>query len=181
LILALTTTPIFALPNSTDPFILGTDAPDFAIAADRIQVQDGKEWVIAYGSYRYILNPEQQGYCTTRKELLSIVRCTKQVLHYLLGRESKIRTDHSSLTWLLNFKDPQGQVTRWLETLSQYNMVVTHRPGKKHINADGLSRIPDKPPCKEMNPGMDISKLPFWWMQILYKSTPILDSLCRGN
>ena len=39
-------------------------------------------------------------------------------------------------------------------------MVVTHRPGKKHIHADALSRIPDKPHCKEMIPGMDISKLP---------------------
>jgi len=91
---------------------------------------------------------------------LSIVRSTKQFQHYLLGREFTIRTDHSSLTWLLNFKDPQGQLARWLETLSQYNTVVTHRPGKKHINADALSRIPDKPPCKEMKPGMDISKLP---------------------
>ena len=39
-------------------------------------------------------------------------------------------------------------------------MVVTHRPGKKHINADALSRIPNKHPCKEMKPGMNISKLP---------------------
>jgi hypothetical protein len=31
----------------------------------------------------------------------------------------------------------------WLETFSQYNMVVTHIPGKKHINADALYRIPD--------------------------------------
>ena len=159
MILALTTTQILALPNSTDSFILDTDASDFAFCAELIPVQEGKERVIAYGSYRYILTPEQQRYCTTRKELLSIGRCTKQFQHYLLGREFTIRTDHSSLTWLLNFKNPQGQVARWLETLSQYNMVVTHRPGKKHINADTLSRIPDKPPCKEMKPGMDISKL----------------------
>jgi len=38
-------------------------------------------------------------------------------------------------------------------------MVVTHRPGKKHINADALSHIPDEPSFKEMKPGMDISKL----------------------
>jgi len=56
LTLTLTTTPVLALPNSTDPFILDTDASDFAIGAELIQVQDGKERVIAYGSY--ILTPE---------------------------------------------------------------------------------------------------------------------------
>ena len=30
-----------------------------------------------------------------------------------------------------------------MEELSQYNMVVQHRPGTKHGNADALSRKPD--------------------------------------
>ncbi|KAH3808448.1 hypothetical protein DPMN_136804 [Dreissena polymorpha] len=30
-----------------------------------------------------------------------------------------------------------------MEELSQYHMVVKHRPGAKHGNADGLSRVPD--------------------------------------
>jgi hypothetical protein len=42
----------------------------------------------------------------------------------------------------MNFHSPQDQLTRWLEELSQYNMEIRHRPGKKHCNADGLSRIP---------------------------------------
>jgi hypothetical protein len=28
-----------------------------------------------------------------------------------------------------------------MEELSQYDMVIKHRPGKNHGNADGLSRI----------------------------------------
>ena len=35
-----------------------------------------------------------------------------------------MRTDHSSLTRLLRFKEPQGQQARWIEELSQYNMVI---------------------------------------------------------
>lgn len=61
------------------------------------------------------------------------------------------RTDHRSLTGLLNFKNTQGQLARWLEVLSQYNMTVTHRPGKKHGNADPLPRIPRNKPCLDMN------------------------------
>lgn len=155
--LALTTTPVLALPNSKDLFILDTDASDFAIGVELIQLQEGEERVIAYGSVS--LTPEQQRFCTTRKELLAIVRFTKQFSHYLLGREFVVRTDHSSLTWLLNFKNPQGQLARWLEVISQYNMTVTHRPGKNHGNADPLSRIPDKP-CPDMKVDIGPTCLP---------------------
>ena len=40
----------------------------------------------------------------------------------------------------MNFKNPVGQVARWLETLSSYDMKIEHRAGRLHGNADGLSR-----------------------------------------
>ena len=40
----------------------------------------------------------------------------------------------------MNFKNPEGQVARWLETLSSYDMKIEHRAGKLHGNADGLIR-----------------------------------------
>ena len=43
----------------------------------------------------------------------------------------------------MRFRNAEGMLARWLEELSQYDMVIQHRPGKKHGNADGLSRIPD--------------------------------------
>ena len=70
-----------------------------------------------------------------------MARFTRQYSHYLLGRPFMVRTDHSSLTWLMHFHEPQGQLARWLEELSQYNMVLRHREGRKHTNADALSRI----------------------------------------
>ena len=53
-------------------------------------------------------------------------------------------TDHSSLKCLQSFKDPEGQLARWLEILGEYQFTVEHRPGNKHSNADALSRIPCK-------------------------------------
>ena len=84
----------------------------------------------AYASYP--LTPEQRRYCTTHLELLAIVRLTRQFRHHLLGKPFTIRTDHNSLTWLLRFKKPQGQLARWIEELSQYNMVLKHRKGRLH-------------------------------------------------
>ena len=39
---------------------------------------------------------------------------------------------------------PEGQLARWLEVLSEYDMEIIHRPGNKHSNADALSRVPCK-------------------------------------
>ena len=155
---ALISAPALVLPNSEDKFILDTDASDKAIGAELIQVQGGQEKVVSYGSYA--LTKEQRKYCTTRKELLAVVRFTRQYRHYLLGRRFTIRTDHSSLTWLLNFREPQGQIARWLEEVSQYDMLVTHRPGKKHVNADALSRRPHEEGCMEYKETVELDLLP---------------------
>ena len=155
----LTSAPMLALPNSTDAFILDTDASDYAIGAELLQLQEGKERVIAFGSLA--LTKEQRRYCTTRKELLAVIRFTRQYRHYLLGQKFVLRTDHSSLQWLLNFKQPQGQLARWLEELSQYNVYIQHRPGKKHLNADAMSRIPrDTQSCSEFQHGVTLKELP---------------------
>ncbi|KAI3359399.1 hypothetical protein L3Q82_002902 [Scortum barcoo] len=60
----------------------------------------------------------------------------------LLGHQKKflLRTDHNSLTWLVCFKHPEGQLARWLEELSQYDFEIEHRAGRQHANADTLSR-----------------------------------------
>ena len=134
--------PILSYPNAEDVFVLDTDASGHAIGAVLSQIQNDCEKVICYGSY--ILTPEQRKYCVTRRELLAVVRFTRQFRHYLLGRKFLLRTDHNSLTWLLRFKHIEGQLARWIEELSQFDMIVQHRPGNKHGNADGLSRIPDE-------------------------------------
>ena len=63
---------------------------------------------------------------------------------YLYGRKFTARTDHNSLKWLRNFRDPYGQVALWLEILAEYTFSVVHRPGLQHGNADALSRLPCK-------------------------------------
>ena len=153
------TAPVLAYPDPDCPFILDTDASNTAIGAELSQVQDGVERTIAYGSLT--LTPTQQRYCTTRKELLAVVTFVRLFRHYLLGRKFLLRTDHSSLVWLTRFRYLEGQLSRWLEELSQYNMEILHRPGKKHLNADVLSRIPDSlQSCNCYEAGKDLSSLP---------------------
>ncbi|CAC5420431.1 Transposon Ty3-I Gag-Pol polyprotein,Transposon Ty3-G Gag-Pol polyprotein [Mytilus coruscus] len=64
-----------------------------------------------------------------------------------LEHTSLLRTDNAAVSWLQSLKDPTGQVARWLQTLGTYNFKVTHRAGRKHTNADAMSRNPCKS-CK---------------------------------
>ena len=68
---ALVSAPVLAYPNGNDMFILDTDASDTAIGAELLQLQEGEEKVISYGSFS--LTPAQRNYCTTRKELLALI------------------------------------------------------------------------------------------------------------
>ena len=132
--------PILSYPDPKGEFILDTDASAYGMGAVLSQVQGGQEKVIAYGSKS--LTKEERRYCVTRKELLAVVYFVKYYRHYLYGQKFTIRTDHGALRWLINFKDPQGQVARWLEILGTYDFDIQHRPGLKHNNADSMSRGP---------------------------------------
>lgn len=143
---ALTSAPILSYPNNEGLFILDTDASNNGLGAVLSQEQNGSEKVICY--YSKTFSATERRYCVTRRELLAIVKSIKNFHHYLYGRPFKVRTDHGSLTWLLNFKNPEGQIARWFELLSQYEFKVEHRAGRSHSNADALSRRPCPLDCK---------------------------------
>ena len=151
--------PCLAFPRKEGTFILDCDASFGAIGAELSQIQDGQERTISFASL--VLTAQQRKYCTTRKELLAVVRFCREFRHYLLGRPFLVRTDHNSLAWLMRFKLIEGQLARWLEELAQYDLKILHRPGNKHSNADGLSRIPDTlSPCDCYTAGTKIEDLP---------------------
>jgi len=109
-------------------------------------VQEGREVVVA--CYSKLLSSTERNCCTTRKELLAVIKSVKHFRPYLYGRSFRLRTDHASLVWLCKRAEPSRQVARWLEILAEFSYRIEHRPGKKHSNADGLSRRPDKG-CKQ--------------------------------
>ncbi|KAG8199258.1 hypothetical protein JTE90_003683 [Oedothorax gibbosus] len=121
----LTSAPILAYPEPDRMFILDTDASKEGIGAVLSQEVDGKERVIAYFSKS--LSKPERNYCVTRKELLAIVKAVEHFHHYLYGRRFLVRTDHASLTWLLNFKFPEGQIARWNQRLQEYDIKIEYR------------------------------------------------------
>ena len=118
--------------------MLDTDASDVAAGAVLSQLQEGQEKVIAYGSRAF--SAEEKNYCVTRRELLAIVWSMENYRYYLYGKKFVVRTDHASLKWMLRVKEPKDQLARWIQRLSVFDFEIEHRPGKKHGNADALSR-----------------------------------------
>ena len=93
------------------------------------------------------------GYLIARREITAPlnVNFSRLSLQYnnlgitLLHNKVILRTDHHSLKWLNSFRRPEGMLARWLETLSEFDYSIVHRPGRLRCNADGASR----PLCKQ--------------------------------
>ncbi len=143
---ALTSAPILAFPRFDEdaaPFILDTDwsLESNTIGAVLSQEQEGEERVIAYGAKK--LGPSQANYAPTKGELCAVIYFLKHWKYYLQFRKFLLRTDHEALKWIRSMDAPTGMVRRWLDVLASFDFEVQHRAGKKHMNADPLSRIPN--------------------------------------
>lgn len=130
--------PVLAYPDFNKPFILSTDASGQALGAILSQIIDGQEHPIAYASRQ--LKPPEKNYSTTEREYLAVMFGIKYYRCYLMGKKFTIITDHRPLRWLLQLRDPSSRLARWALCLAEYEFDIQHRAGRKHGNADALSR-----------------------------------------
>ena len=114
--------PMLAFPKEDLPYIVDTDASDYGIGGVLSQNIEGTEHVIAY--YSKSLNPAQQKYCTTRRELLAVVSTLDHFKGYVWGPHFSVRTDHAALVWLTNLRNIEGMLARWLAKLQQFNFSI---------------------------------------------------------
>ena len=62
---------------------------------------------------------------------------------YVYGVKFTVVADHCPLTGLKFAKDASsGKLHRWAVRLSEFDFTVEYKKGKKHSDADGLSRLP---------------------------------------
>lgn len=136
---SLTTAPVLACPDFEQPFVLQTDASSVGLGAVLTQTLQGEERVIAYAS-RALAGPETR-YSVTEQECLAVVWAIRRFRPYLEGYKFTVITDHSSLRWLHNLKNPTGRLARWALELLEYDYAVEYRKGTLHSVPDALSRM----------------------------------------
>jgi ribonuclease HI len=130
----LTTAPVLAQPDNTQPFDVYCDASETGLGCVLMQ----NNWVIAYAS-RALRNHEQN-YPTHDLELAAVIHALKIWRHHLMGTKCNIYTDHKSLKYIFTQADLKMRQRRWLELIKDYDLEVHYHPGKANVVADALSR-----------------------------------------
>lgn len=130
--------PILAMADYNRPFKIYSDASLTAGSAILTQNFDGQERVIFYHSVKF--TPTQQNYSATERELLSVLAGVEKFRPWIDGSKFEVVTDHASLKWLQNLKEPHGKLARWAVRLQAFDIKFTHRPGKDMELPDALSR-----------------------------------------
>ena len=133
-----------AHPNESKPFIVETDASDFALGAILSQYDDCQVLrPIAFYSRQF--TPAELNYEVYDKELLAIHAAFKEWRHFLQGghHQTSVLSDHHSLQYFMTSKQLTRRQARWSLFLNEFNFVLSHRPGTMNGKPDGLSRRPD--------------------------------------
>ena len=136
---------VMALPTDDDLYTLGCDAADNSIGCVLSQKQSNIVKVIAYASQT--LGKSERNCCATEQELLAIKCFMEYYKHYLLGCHFRVKCDHEALKSLFSMKEPKHHIAQWIEVLSEFDFELEYCPGKKHQNADALSRCPNPRDC----------------------------------
>lgn len=121
-------------------FILMTDITMHSVAGILAQLDDNQiERNIAYYSRKLL--PRETKYSVLELEALGILAGCLKFHHIIYGYKIIARTDHKSLEFLESLSKHNSRIARWKIILSNYDITTVYRPGHKHGNSDGLSRV----------------------------------------
>lgn len=112
-------------PDFSRKFIVQTDASLSAIGAILSQIDDkDKEHPVAYCSCT--LDVHKRNYTMTKKECLAVIYACKQFRVYIHGTHFQVVTNHASLRWLRNLREPEGRLARWALKMQAYDYKIVH-------------------------------------------------------
>ncbi|KAL2248380.1 UNVERIFIED_CONTAM: Retrovirus-related Pol polyprotein from transposon [Sesamum indicum] len=134
---AMVTDHVLALPDMSKPFVVETDASDFALGG--VLMQDGHP--VAFESRK--LKDDKRYYSVHEKELLAVVYCVRLWRHYLLGSLFVVRTDNTAVSHFMSQPKLTSRQAHWQGLLSEFHFVFEYRAGSSNHAADALSRRAD--------------------------------------
>lgn len=130
--------PILSCPDYSLPFVVQTDASGYGIGAVLTQPRPEGDAVVCFLSRS--LSKQERNYSTTERECLAVLWAIEKLRCYLEGIPFTVVTDHYSLVWLKNLREPTGRLARWAVRMQQYDFQIVHRKGKENVVPDALSR-----------------------------------------
>ena len=129
---------LLSFPDFSRPFILQTDASDFAEGYMLAQEENNELFPARFGGC--VLSPAECRYSPTERELLAIFYSVKQEEIYLKGHDFVVYSDHEPLTHLSTTRELINKRYRWIEYLEEIGTIIRYLPGKENPVADYISR-----------------------------------------
>ncbi|GJZ95681.1 reverse transcriptase domain-containing protein [Tanacetum coccineum] len=126
-------------PNWNLSFELMCNASGFAVRAVLGQ-KDGKNFHPVYFTSK-TLNPAQQKYTITKKELMAVVFAFDKFRSYLILSKTIVHTDHLALKHLFKKQDAKPRLIRLILLLQEFEIEIKDRKGIENVASDHLSRI----------------------------------------
>jgi hypothetical protein len=137
----LTSAPCLAHYDPSLPSIVHCDSSGYGTESVLLQVGEDKlARPVAYASRTF--TDVESRYSTTEKELLALIYAARRFRCYLFRRPFVVRTDHHSLCFVRNMKDPSSRLDRFAIKLQPFDYTIQYKNGKHHLDADCLSRGP---------------------------------------
>ncbi|GBN12599.1 Retrovirus-related Pol polyprotein from transposon 297 [Araneus ventricosus] len=130
--------PILSQADFTKPFLLWTDASNYALGAVLLQ-GPGLKGTIEYVSR--LLNSDERNYSTTEQEALAVFWELIKFRGYIEGSKITVASDHQPLKWLMKLKSLFGMLVCLALQLQSFNLNLEYIPGKSNAIADMLSRL----------------------------------------
>ena len=135
---------VIAYPEYGKPFIVHCDASESGLGAVLYQRQEDVLRVVSFASRT--LTPAEKNYHmhSGKLEFLALKWCVSEKFSDYLqfGPPFEVFTDNNPLTYILTSAKLNATGLRWVARLADYNFSIKYRAGKKHIDADYLSRHP---------------------------------------
>nr|GEU91464.1 reverse transcriptase domain-containing protein [Tanacetum cinerariifolium] len=169
-------TPILALPEGNDDFVVYCDATFQGLGAVLMQ----KEKVNANASQQ--LKPNEENYTTHDLELGAVLFALKIRRHFLYDTKCTIFTHHKSLQHILHQKELNMRQHRWLELLADYDCEIHYHLGKANVIADALSQKKQIKPLRKPLGLLVQPEIPMWkWERITMDFVTKLPKTLNGH
>jgi len=132
---------VLTFPDYKLPFHLMCDASDVAMGAVLFQKKEGKSVIIAVASQKF--KKYEKRYTVHKKELRALVFGLSKFRNHIWCSPHQILvyTDHQALQNIYNASELPRTFSSWLNIITDFDLKVSHVPGKDNVLADALSRL----------------------------------------
>jgi transposase InsO family protein len=137
---AFVSAPILKYADFSKPFVLETDASNYAMGCVLSQHFDGVLHPVAFYSKKF--SGSELRWEIHDKELFGIITALRHWRHYLVSSQHPIQvyTDHKNLEYFMSKQKLNQRQLRWTMFLADYDFQIMYRQGRLMGKADALSR-----------------------------------------